>query len=96
MTDLSKVPDLELRQKIKPMAERLAALQAAVDKKLDELREQNEADLLPLKQQAADAEDEIDKLLGEDRWFEGICDKTGLPIFSDDETEEIRVLACVA
>lgn len=93
MTDLSKVPDLELRQKIKPLCDRLDA----IDEKLEAMRK-------VLRQQTRSLNDEHDKLseeladlLGTDeRSVVGTCSVTGLPILDDDETVDTRRLACVA
>ena len=82
MTDLSKIPDLELRQKLKGVLAQIKAVEAKL-----------EAAAAPFESERERLEAQRDELLGE-RWLEGECAITGLPIFSDDETRERRALAC--
>ena len=92
MTDLSKIPELELRQKIKPINDRMDAITI----QMDEIREKHRAAahdaLVPLNSEWDKLQGELAEKLGDDREIVGTCDKTGLPIFSDDETKELLVL----
>ena len=83
MTDLSKIPDLELRQKVKVIS---AAIEA-IDARIDEIAAPHYEERHKLQKQ-------LDALLGE-RYLEGHCWETGLPILDGDDVLERRVLACV-
>ena len=80
MTDLSKIPDLELRQKVKELDD-------AIDK-IDARIEEIAAPLYAERNMLRDQQNEI---LGE-RTIDGWCATTGLPIFEDDDVVEKRTL----
>ena len=88
--DLSKVPDLELRQKVKALTEQSEALGEEIDREVDRvtgaLREKRNA-----------IEKQIESLLG-NRYIDGRCDVSGLPIFDTDDivSEHTTMLACLA
>ena len=83
MTDLSKIPDLELRQKAK-----------VIDDAIDKIDVRIYEITTPLYEERVKLVDQLNALLGE-RCLDGRCAATGLPIFEDDEIVEKRVLACV-
>ena len=83
MTDLSKIPDLELRQKAKELDDAIDKIDAYIEEKS-----------APLYEQRRKLVDQLHALLG-DRSLDGRCAATNLPIFEDDEVIEKRVLACV-
>lgn len=96
MTDLSKIPDLELRQKIKPINDRIDAVGEKLRQMQTEFYAKCKAASAELDAEYGRLNDQLSELLGEDREITGTCAVTGLPIFEGDETVEKYVLACVA
>ena len=80
MTDLSKIPDLELRQKVKELADAIDK----IDARIEEMT-------APFYAERNILRDQQNEILGE-RTIEGWCDTTGLPIFEDDDVVETRTL----
>ena len=93
--DLSNVPELELRRKIKPINDRLDAIEAELQRAYGAEHEKTKAAYAPLLAERERLEAQINELLGEDRCIEGTCCVTGLPIFSDDGWTDAMVLTCV-
>ena len=83
MTDLSKIPDLELRQKAKVIDDAIDKIDARIHEVTAPLYDERNA----LMRQLHD--------LLDGRCLDGRCEATGLPIFEDDEVIEKRVLVCV-
>lgn len=80
MTDLSKVPDLELRQKVKPLNDKWDALEA----QLARLRDEHHAKTAPIHEAQSELSDQISDIL-DGREIVGTCESTGLPVFDDDK-----------
>lgn len=95
MTDLSKVPDLELRQKIKPINDQMDAIDAQIEKIRSEHYQRMDAAMKPLNDQRDKLDAQLEEILN-DREIVATCASTGLPIFDEDETVEQVVLAAVA
>ena len=83
MTDLSKIPDLELRQKAKELDDAIDR----IDLRIEEMT-------APLQDERQKLYDQLDELL-DGRSLDGRCEATGLPIFDGDDVLQKRVLACV-
>lgn len=84
MTDLSKIPDLALRQKVKPLLEAIEH----IDLKIEDV-------LTPIQAERDKLDKQVKALIG-DRYIDCTCAVTGLPIFGDDDRVESVSLACVA
>lgn len=84
--DLSKVPDLELRQKVKALTEQSKALGEEIDREVDRV-------VGSLRDKRNAIEKQIETLLG-DRYIESTCDVSGLPIFDTDEATHMTFLSC--
>ena len=95
MTDLSKIPDLELRQKAKALNDRIDAIDAELEKRRSETWKKFHDDTAALDAERDKLDEQLGELLGEDHEITGTCDVTGLPIFDGDEVIEKQVLACV-
>jgi hypothetical protein len=97
--DLSKVPDLELRQKIKPLSERLQAVKRQIDRERSREMDKLEAVIGPLRSERDRLRVEIEAALDDHPDASeviGACLISGLPIFDSDEIEESYALACLA
>lgn len=96
MTDLSKIPDLELRQKAKVLNDAIDAIDNKIAAVQEEFRAKMNAACAALDKEREALDDELASILGEDREIVGTCCKTGLPIFDGDETRTFECLEAVA
>ena len=99
MADLSKIPDLELRQKIKPLQEKRDALSRQYDETYDRMTEARRTATEGIQAEIDSIGEQIDDLLAphpEASEIVGVCEATGLPVFDTDETKTRHTLACVA
>jgi hypothetical protein len=89
--DLSNIPDLELRQKVKPLYDRAMEIEA----KIAAMRREHDAkfsDLVkPLEDEETELQNRIQSELGDEYEIVGRCCVTGLPIFSEDEVYDALV-----
>lgn len=95
MTDLSKIPDLALRQKIKPLNDKIEALDAQIERLQQDSHAQYLAASKPLRQQRAALDEELGALLDE-REIVGTCSKTSLPIFEGDDYGLVEIMTLEA
>jgi hypothetical protein len=93
--DLSKIPDLELRQKVKPLWDQRVKLDTEIERRKEEVHDAMAAAVRPLYDEIDAIDEKLNELLGE-REIAGTCDETGLPIFDGDDTEETVTLRLVA
>jgi hypothetical protein len=91
--DLSKIPDLEIRQKAKGPSDEVDAIDKQIETVRADYYAKMDAEVKPLYERRAKLDEQIAAIIGKDREIVGTCAKTGLPIFDGDETEELLVLA---
>lgn len=96
--DLSKVPDLDLRQKVKPLNDRISALDAMIYAQRAAMEEKIDAAVKPLEDEKEKIEGTIAEMLGDDRELDGTCAVSGLPLFAGDDVTGHYVyrLACLS
>jgi hypothetical protein len=89
--DLSNIPELELRQKVKPLYDRameisakIAAMRREHDAKFSEL-------IKPIEDEEMELQNKIRAELGDEYDVVGRCCVTGLPIFEEDEVYDALV-----
>jgi hypothetical protein len=89
----SKIPELELRWKIKPLYDRIVALEAEIDAAGLNMRRQLEVSTKTLCDERDKLDEEIGEILGDGRAVQSVCCLTGLPIFDGDEVVEALAAA---
>lgn len=93
--DLSKIPHLELRQKVKPLNDQIDALDEKIAALKTEYRNKLNEAAAPLYVERDRLNDQLEALIGDASLGDIIatCTKTGLPIFEEDETETTHHLS---